>query len=125
MADAVARGALKGARGNSGVILSQILRGFARALSGHAEIDCALLAAMMREGANTAYKAVMKPKEGTILTVARVIADEVEKVAGSVRGRRRAVQDRCSSPATPSCAARRSCCRCSSRPASSTAAAWA
>lgn len=82
VADAVARGALKGARGNSGVILSQILRGFARALSGHEEIDCALLAAMMREGANTAYKAVMKPKEGTILTVARVIADEVEKVAG-------------------------------------------
>ena len=82
VADAVARGALKGARGNSGVILSQILRGFARALSGHEEIDCALLAAMVREGANTAYKAVMKPKEGTILTVARVIADEVEKVAG-------------------------------------------
>ena len=82
VADAVARGALKGARGNSGVILSQILRGFARALSGHAEIDCALLAAMMREGANTAYKAVMKPKEGTILTVARVIADEVEKAVG-------------------------------------------
>ena len=82
VADAVARGALKGARGNSGVILSQILRGFARALSGHEEIDCALLAAMMREGANTAYQAVMKPKEGTILTVARVIADEVEKVAG-------------------------------------------
>ena len=82
VADAVARGALKGARGNSGVILSQILRGFARALSGHEEIDCALLAAMVREGANTAYKAVMKPKEGTILTVARVIADETEKIAG-------------------------------------------
>lgn len=82
VADAVARGALKGARGNSGVILSQILRGFARALAGHEEIDCALLAQMVREGANTAYKAVMKPKEGTILTVARVIAEDVEKVAG-------------------------------------------
>ena len=84
VADAVARGALKGARGNSGVILSQILRGFARALAGHEEIDCALLVQMLREGANTAYKAVMKPKEGTILTVARVIAEEthVLKSAG-------------------------------------------
>ena len=81
VADAVARGALKGARGNSGVILSQILRGFARALAGHDEIDVPLLAQMMREGANTAYKAIMKPKEGTILTVARVIADETEKFA--------------------------------------------
>ena len=82
VADAVARGALKGARGNSGVILSQILRGFARALAGHEEIDCALLVQMLREGANTAYKAVMKPKEGTILTVARVIAEETQKLAG-------------------------------------------
>ncbi|MBR5616542.1 MAG: DAK2 domain-containing protein, partial [Clostridia bacterium] len=65
VADAVARGALKGARGNSGVILSQILRGFARALTGHEDMDGALLAKMVREGANTAYKAVMKPKEGT------------------------------------------------------------
>ena len=90
VADAVARGALKGARGNSGVILSLlfrgfskalILRGFARALAGHDEIDVPLLAQMMREGANTAYKAIMKPKEGTILTVARVIADETEKIA--------------------------------------------
>ena len=86
VADAVARGALKGARGNSGVILSQILRGFARALAGHEEIDCALLAQMVREGANTAYKAVMKPKEGTILTVARVIADETEKIAAQCEG---------------------------------------
>ena len=82
VADAVARGALKGARGNSGVILSQILRGFARALVGHEELDCALLAQMVREGANTAYKAVMKPKEGTILTVVRVIAEDTAKVAG-------------------------------------------
>ena len=82
VADAVARGALKGARGNSGVILSQILRGFARALVGHEEIDSALLAQMIREGANTAYKAVMKPKEGTILTVIRVIAEDTVKIAG-------------------------------------------
>ena len=79
IADAVARGALKGARGNSGVILSQILRGIARGLAGAEEIDCALLIRAMREGANTAYKAVMKPKEGTILTVIRVIAEDVEK----------------------------------------------
>ena len=80
--DAVARGALKGARGNSGVILSQILRGFARGLSGHEDIDCALLISAVREAANTAYKAVMKPKEGTILTVIRVIAEDMEKSGG-------------------------------------------
>ena len=79
VANAAARGALKGARGNSGVILSQILRGFAKALDGHEEIDGPLLAAALRSGANTAYKAVMKPKEGTILTVARVIAEEAEE----------------------------------------------
>ena len=82
VADAVARGALKGARGNSGVILSQILRGIARGLAGHEEIDCALWIKAMREGANTAYKAVMKPKEGTILTVIRVIAEDLEKNGG-------------------------------------------
>ena len=79
VANAAARGALKGARGNSGVILSQILRGFAKALVGHEEIDGPLLAQALRQGANTAYKAVMKPKEGTILTVARVIAEEAEE----------------------------------------------
>jgi len=78
IADAAARGALKGARGNSGVILSQILRGYARALAGEEEIDAALLLKMLRSGADTAYKAVMKPKEGTILTVARVIAEDLE-----------------------------------------------
>ena len=79
VANAAARGALKGARGNSGVILSQILRGFARAMDGHEEIDGPLLAAALRSGSNKAYKAVMKPKEGTILTVARVIAEEAEE----------------------------------------------
>ncbi len=76
---AAARGALKGARGNSGVILSQILRGFSKALAGHEDIDGPLLASALRSGANTAYKAVMKPKEGTILTVIRVIAEEAEE----------------------------------------------
>ena len=79
VANAAARGALKGARGNSGVILSQIQRGFAKALDGHEDIDGPLLAEALRSGANTAYKAVMKPKEGTILTVARVIAEEAEE----------------------------------------------
>ena len=78
VAGAAARGALKGARGNSGVILSQILRGFSKVVAGHEEIDGPLLTQALRQGANTAYKAVMKPKEGTILTVARVIAEEVE-----------------------------------------------
>lgn len=75
---AVARGALKGARGNSGVILSQIFRGFARAAEGADNLDAALMCNMLRQGADTAYKAIMKPKEGTILTVIRVIAEDVE-----------------------------------------------
>ena len=79
VADAAARGALRGARGNSGVILSQILRGMARGMAGHEEVDCATMIGALREGANTAYKAVMKPKEGTILTVIRVIAEDMEK----------------------------------------------
>ena len=79
VADCVARGALKGARGNSGVILSQILRGMAKGLAGHEDIDCPLMIQAMRQAANTAYKAVMKPKEGTILTVIRVIAEDMEK----------------------------------------------
>ena len=79
VANTVARGALKGARGNSGVILSQIFRGISRALDGAEEMDAQLFAKALRQGADTAYKAVMKPKEGTILTVARVIAEDLEK----------------------------------------------
>ena len=71
-----ARGALKGARGNSGVILSQILRGFARGIDGAETIDAETFAKGLEAGAKTAYKAVMKPKEGTILTVIRVIAED-------------------------------------------------
>ncbi len=85
VADCVAKGALKGARGNSGVILSQILRGFARALSGHEEMDAQLLVSALVGGAETAYKAVMKPKEGTILTVQRVIAEELQQKLDSSR----------------------------------------
>jgi DAK2 domain fusion protein YloV len=79
VASTVAKGALKGARGNSGVILSQILRGIARALEGAEEMDAQTFVRALRSGADTAYKAVMKPKEGTILTVARVIAEELER----------------------------------------------
>lgn len=76
LANLAARGALKGARGNSGVILSQILRGFARGIGDAEIIDAALFAKGIKSGAETAYKAVMKPKEGTILTVIRVIAED-------------------------------------------------
>ncbi len=79
--EAVAKGALKGARGNSGVILSQLFRGFARGVAGEAEITPAVFARGLKMGAETAYKAMMKPKEGTILTVARVIAESAEAQA--------------------------------------------
>ena len=82
MADMAARGALKGARGNSGVILSQILRGFARGVEGCETIDAQAFAKGLRSGADTAYKAVMKPKEGTILTVIRVIAEDSARYVG-------------------------------------------
>ncbi|MCR4708544.1 MAG: DAK2 domain-containing protein [Clostridiales bacterium] len=74
-----AKGALKGARGNSGVILSQILRGFSRGIEGSEEINADTFVKGLRRGADTAYKAVMKPKEGTILTVIRVIAEDAER----------------------------------------------
>jgi len=76
VSDALARGALKGARGNSGVILSQLFRGFSRGLKGYMEADGYQLALALKEGVDTAYKAVMKPTEGTILTVARVSSEE-------------------------------------------------
>lgn len=81
IADAVSKGALKGARGNSGVILSQILKGFSSALVGEKEISIKLFAKALKEGADVAYKAVTKPKEGTILTVIRVMAEESLKIA--------------------------------------------
>ena len=80
-ANALAKGALKGARGNSGVITSQLLRGFSKAVSGLEKITPVQYAAAMKAGADLAYKAVMKPKEGTILTVARVTAEEAMKQA--------------------------------------------
>lgn len=65
------QGSLMGARGNSGVILSQLFRGFANGLKGYDEVDVKILAEALKQAADTAYKAVMKPTEGTILTVAR------------------------------------------------------
>ncbi len=76
MAAAVAQGALMGARGNSGVILSQLWRGFSRALHGKDTIDAQTLAAAFAEARDTAYKGVVRPVEGTILTVSKDIATE-------------------------------------------------
>jgi len=70
----IAQGALMGARGNSGVILSQLLRGFARILDNHESMDADLLVKALEESRNTAYKGVVRPVEGTILTVAKDIA---------------------------------------------------
>lgn len=78
MAHAVAQGALMGARGNSGVILSQLWRGFARALDDLDVMDATHLAAALVEARNTAYKGVVRPVEGTILTVAKDMAAEAE-----------------------------------------------
>jgi len=77
----MAHGALMGARGNSGVILSQIWRGFARSLDEKATYHAQDLAAACREAAATAYKGVVKPVEGTILTVARAVADAATRAA--------------------------------------------
>ncbi|WP_294350739.1 DAK2 domain-containing protein [uncultured Clostridium sp.] len=72
---ALAKGALMGARGNSGVILSQILRGISKGLSGLEEADAGQMIAALKEGSDSAYKAVMRPTEGTILSVVRATAE--------------------------------------------------
>lgn len=82
VAHQMAHGALMGARGNSGVILSQIWRGFARSLDGKRVYHAQDLAAACQEAAATAYKGVVKPVEGTILTVARAVADAATRAAG-------------------------------------------
>jgi DAK2 domain fusion protein YloV len=83
IAQKVAHGALMGARGNSGVILSQIFRGFSRSLEGVDAFDSVQFAAALREAAVMAYKGVIKPVEGTILTVAREAADMAVNAAAS------------------------------------------
>ncbi|WP_058485324.1 DAK2 domain-containing protein [Defluviitalea phaphyphila] len=81
---AAASGSLRGARGNSGVILSQLFRGFAKGIQNHKQIDTFALADAFETGVKTAYKAVMKPKEGTILTVAREGAEKALQIASEI-----------------------------------------
>lgn len=81
LAKAISSGSLRGARGNSGVILSQLLRGFTKEIREYSEIDVMTLARACDRATATAYKAVMKPKEGTILTVAKGISQKAEELA--------------------------------------------
>ncbi len=76
LAKAISSGSLRGARGNSGVILSQLFRGFTKVIAEHDELDVQILTDAFQKAVETAYKAVMKPKEGTILTVAKGMADK-------------------------------------------------
>ena len=73
---AISGGSLRGARGNSGVILSQLIRGFTKTIKHYDQIDKIVLCESFQKACQTAYKAVMKPKEGTILTVAKVAAEK-------------------------------------------------
>ena len=82
LSKAISSGSLRGARGNSGVILSQLFRGFTKVISSHDEIDVPLLNEAFEKAVQTAYKAVMQPKEGTILTVARAAADKAAEMVG-------------------------------------------
>ena len=81
IAKAIATGSLRGARGNSGVILSQLFRGFCKDIKGKKKLDIMDVASAFSRAVDTAYKAVMKPKEGTILTVARGMADKAAELA--------------------------------------------
>ena len=81
LAKAISSGSLRGARGNSGVILSQLLRGFTKEIKEHKEVDVQALASACERATATAYKAVMKPKEGTILTVAKGASEKAREMA--------------------------------------------
>ena len=81
LAKAISSGSLRGARGNSGVILSQLLRGFTRGVRKLTDLDAPAIAVAMERGVETAYKAVMKPKEGTILTVAKGASQKAAELA--------------------------------------------
>lgn len=81
VAKAISSGSLRGARGNSGVILSQLLRGFTKGIRDYEALDAQILSNAMQKAVETAYKAVMKPKEGTILTVARGAAEKAAELA--------------------------------------------
>ena len=82
LAKAISSGSLRGARGNSGVILSQLFRGFYKVIMDYDEINVSILSEAFQRAVETAYKAVMKPKEGTILTVAKGAADKAAEMAG-------------------------------------------
>lgn len=81
LSKAISSGSLRGARGNSGVILSQLLRGFTKKIRDYEELNAEILAEAMGKAVETAYKAVMKPKEGTILTVAKGAAEKAAELA--------------------------------------------
>lgn len=82
LSKAISSGSLRGARGNSGVILSQLFRGFTKGISDYEKLDVVILSDAMQKAVETAYKAVMKPKEGTILTVAKGAADKALELIG-------------------------------------------
>ena len=84
LAKAISSGSLRGARGNSGVILSQLFRGFCKVIGEYQELDTAILCEACQRAVETAYKAVMKPKEGTILTVAKGVADKALELSDEV-----------------------------------------
>ena len=82
LAKAISSGSLRGARGNSGVILSQLFRGFTKVIAEYNEVDVQILSDALQKATETAYKAVMKPKEGTILTVAKGMSDKALEICG-------------------------------------------
>ena len=116
IASALSKGALKGARGNSGVILSQILKGFIKAFTEEKPINTRMFAKALKMGTEVAYSAVTKPKEGTILTVVRVMAEHAGNICakttdfrarGSPRRRRSRRPPRPRASARPSAKLRR------------------
>ena len=82
LAKAISSGSLRGARGNSGVILSQLFRGFCKVIAEYDEVNVQVLTDALQKATETAYKAVMKPKEGTILTVAKGMSDKALEICG-------------------------------------------
>lgn len=85
LAKAISTGSLRGARGNSGVILSQLFRGFTKVMEENEWLDTQILAEALTKAVETAYKAVMKPKEGTILTVAKGAAEKAQELAENIK----------------------------------------
>ena len=113
LAKAISSGSLRGARGNSGVILSQLLRGFTKSIEHHEQVDAMAFARAFEKGVETAYKAVMKPKEGTILTVAKGAAVKALEIAedSECRCNCRSRGGSFQNPGNASCFKRSRCCR--------------